>query len=381
MISRRQQWIEIDSRAVRFNLNQFRSLAGKKRKLLAMVKSNAYGHGILPVSRTVMEAGADWLGVNDLQEGVHLRREGFTCPILVAGYVPLDELKTAVDFDLRLTVYSRETLTRLSEVCRSGERKTKIHLKVETGTHRQGIRESEVPEFIHLIRSLPGLELEGVSSHFANIEDTTDHSYALWQLENFERICRDLKKQNVEVRLKHIACSAAVILFPETYFDMVRVGIGLYGLWPSREVYVSNLLRGRDPFRLKPVLSWKTRVAQIKSVPKGAFIGYGCTYKTTRSTRLAVLPVGYRDGYARALSGLSHVLIRGQRAPVRGRICMNFTMVDVTDIERVGLEDEAVLLGKSGEETLTVDTLADWMGTINYEFVARIHPDIPRIAV
>jgi alanine racemase len=373
------QWIEIDSQALRCNIQQFRSLIGSGRRLLAMVKSNAYGHGILPASRIAVEEGVDWLGVNDLEEGILLRRNGLTCPILVVGYIPLDDLKTAVDFGLSLTVYNHETLNLLSKAAQNAGRPAHVHIKVETGTHRQGIRENEVLKFLQKICDLPGLKLEGLSSHFANIEDTTDHSYAKYQLEKFLRICHQIQEKGIFIPIKHFSCSAAVILFPETYFDMVRVGVGIYGLWPSREVYVSNLLSRRHPFRLKPVLSWKSRVAQVKQVAKNAYIGYGCTYKTTRDTLLAVVPVGYRDGYRRALSDLTYVLIQGQRAPVRGRICMNFMMADITDIEGVRLEDEVVLVGRSGSENITVDYLADLMESINYEFVAGIHPSIPRI--
>lgn len=381
MICQPLQWIEIDSQALRFNIRQFRSLTGTGRKLLVMVKSNAYGHGILPVSRIAVEEGADWLGVNELEEGLFLRQHGLTVPILVVGYISLEDLKTAVESDLSLTVYNHETLYRLSEAAQSLGRQARVHIKVETGTQRQGIRESEVFGFVEMTRKLPGLELEGLSSHFANIEDTTDHSYAKYQLEVFQRVCHQIQDQGIRIPIKHFACSAAVILFPETYFDMARVGIGIYGLWPSREVYVSNLLSRGDPFHLKPVLSWKSRVAQVKRVPKDAFIGYGCTYKTTRETRLAVIPVGYRDGYRRALSDLSYVLIHGQRAPIRGRICMNFMMADITDTQRVRLEDEVVLVGRDGNEIISVDYLADLMETINYEFVAGIHPDIPRIVI
>lgn len=381
MMSQPLQWIELDSQALRFNIRQFRSLAGPGRKILAMVKSNAYGHGILPVSRIALEEGADWLGVNDLEEGLLLRGEGLTCPVLVVGYVALDDLKKAVEFDLSLTVYNDETLHRLSEEAQKLGRRARVHIKVETGTHRQGIRESGVLGFVQKTRKLRGLRLEGLSSHFANIEDTTDHSYAKYQLENFQRIEHRMQENGIHIPFRHFACSAAVILFPETYFDMVRVGIGMYGLWPSREVYVSNLLSRREPFRLKPVLSWKARIAQVKKVPKDAYIGYGCTYKTTRETRLAVIPVGYRDGYRRALSDLSYVLIHGRRAPVRGRICMNFMMVDITDIEDVSLEDDVVLVGQDGNERITADSLADLMETINYEFVAGIHPYIPRIVI
>jgi len=373
------QWVEVDSEALRHNLYEFRRLIGKKRLLLATVKANAYGHGLEEVSSVVLQSGADWLGVHSLEEGIRLRHAGMNCPILVLGYVVLEALENAVKHNLRLTVYRMETVHRLARLQPLQGKKIPLHVKVETGTHRQGIRMEDVPHFIKNIKAYPTLGVEGISSHFANIEDTTDHSYARHQLENFLELCKQLEEEGIEIPIKHIACTAAVILFPETFFDMVRVGIGMYGLWPSKETYVSCLLQNREPVSLKPVLSWKTRIAQLKSIPKGAYIGYGCTYRTTRETLLAVIPVGYYDGYSRAFSNISHVLIKGQRAPVRGRIAMDFTMVDVTDISGVKEEDEVVLIGKCEDEKITADALASFVGTINYEIVTGINPLIPRV--
>jgi alanine racemase len=373
--------VEIDKRALVYNLQQFRNLAGKDRKLLAMVKANAYGHGMLEVSRVALEAGADWLGVHSLEEGISLRDHGFDCPILTVGYLPLSQLEAAVVNELRMTVYNPETVNRLTNVCRKLKKKAYLHVKVETGTHRQGIEFKQVLPFIQSIKKQPHLVLEGMSSHFANIEDTTDHSYAQVQLQNFREVLSQLEQQGIDVPIKHFSCSAAAILFPKTYFDMVRIGISMYGLWPSKETFLSCLLQEREPLELKPVLSWKARIAQIKEVPSGAFIGYGCTYKTTRTTTLAVIPVGYYDGYPRNLSNISYVLIRGKRAPLRGRVAMNFIMLDVTDIPDVELEDEVVIIGQDGEDTLTADTLASWVGTINYEIVARINANVPRVVV
>ena len=223
--------------------------------------------------------------------------------------------------------------------------------------------------------------LEGISSHFANIEDTTDHSYAGLQLENFRRNLERLTEAGIKIPLRHMSCSAAAMLFPKTHFEMVRVGIGVYGLWPSRETYVSCLMAKKEPIQLRPVLSWKARVAQLKTVPAGAFVGYGCTYRATRRLRLALAPVGYYDGYPRQLSNVAYVLVKEKRAPLRGRVAMDFIALDVTDIPGVKREDEVVLLGKEGAETLTADTLAGWAGTINYEIVARLNPEIPRIVV
>jgi alanine racemase len=375
------QWIEIDNSALTHNIHQFRRLIGKKRRLLATVKANAYGHGIAEIAGLALQAGADWLGVHSLDEGVFLREKNVDCPILVLGYISLDGLKEAIENDLRLTIYNLETLERLARLHPYPKEKVHLHMKVETGTYRQGVREEDVIAFVQKVNECPDLVLEGISSHFANIEDTTDHSYARYQLENFQRICLMLRNRGIEIPVKHIACTAAAILFPETYFDMVRVGIGLYGLWPSKETYLSCLLQNREPIRLKPVLSWKTRIAQIKKVPKGAFIGYGCTYRTTRETRIAVLPMGYYDGYSRAFSNVSYVLIKGQRAAVRGRVAMDFVMVDVSDIPGIEVEEEVILLGENESERISADQLASLAGTINYEILTRINPLIPRIIV
>lgn len=362
-------------------MRQFRRLAGKKSLLLAMVKANAYGHGMIPIARLAIETGADWLGVHSLEEGICLRRESLTCPILVSGYVPLNRLEEAVEGGLRLTVYNRESVRKLKSICRRLGKSVRLHLKVETGTYRQGIPLRNVFSFADEIRKGKGLILEGISSHFANIEDTTDHSYARYQKKNFQEVIDELEAGGFDIPIKHMSCTAAAILFPETYFNMIRTGIGIYGLWPSKETYLSCLLQKRRPLSLKPVLTWKARIAQIKKVPSGSLIGYGCTYKTTRKTTLAVVPVGYYDGYSRRLSNQSYVLVKGIRAPLRGRVAMDFIVIDVTDIPGVKQEDEVVLIGRNGEEAVTADFLASLEGTINYEIVTRINPGIPRIIV
>jgi len=375
------QWVEVSRKALTRNVSQFRRRVGSGRKLLAVVKANAYGHGILEVSRIAIGAGADWLGVNSLEEGIELRRAGVRAPILVLGYVPLGRLGDAVASGLRLTVYNKASVDGLAAACRRLKKKARVHVKVETGTNRQGVVEGELPAFARSIQRRPGLVLEGLSSHFANIEDTTDHSFPQRQLAAFERSVRGLEKAGIEVPIKHMSCTAATILFPETYFDMVRVGIGLYGLWPSKETYLSCALDKRESLTLEPVLTWKARIAQVKRIAKGGAVGYGCTFRATRRTTLAVIPVGYYDGYDRGLSNTAYVLVRGQRAPLRGRVAMNFSTADVTDIPGVGIEDEVVLLGAGGRERITAEQLAALAGTISYEIVARINPLVPRIVV
>jgi len=374
-------WVEIDAAALSHNVREFhRRLEGRSR-LGAVVKSNAYGHGIREVARLAVAAGADWLCVNGVDEGIVLRAEGHRRPVLVLGYVPLERLDDVVEHDLRPVVYNPGTLDRLDELATAAGRRVAVHLKVESGTNRQGIDEADVPAMAARILTSRALDLDGVSTHFANIEDTTDHGYAERQFETFERIVGGLRDAGHEIPVRHAACSAATLLFTRMHLDMARIGISLYGIWPSKETYVSCLERGKPRLDLRPVLTWKTRVAQVKSVDEGSYVGYGCTYRTTRPSRIAVLPVGYHEGYVRAMSGVAHVLIRGRRAPVRGRVCMNMCMVDVTDVPGAGIEDEVVLLGCQGDETVGAEQIAVWSGTIPYEALTRIHPSLPRVVV
>jgi alanine racemase len=373
--------VEVSRSALVHNIREFRRLIGRKRKFMAVVKANAYGHGLLEVAGIAMENGVDWLGVNSLDEGAALRDAGIEAPVLVLGYVPLRGLEEAVARDLRLTVYNRETLARLSALSVRMGKTVPVHVKVETGTWRQGVPLKDVAAFAGDVRKRTGLVLEGLSSHFANIEDTTKHDYPRRQLEAYRTACREVEADGAAVPLKHMSCTASTILFPEPGFNLARVGIGLYGLWPSKETYLSCVLQKRKPLSLEPVLAWRARIAQVKKVPAGAYVGYGCTYRTTRPTALAVVPVGYFDGYDRGLSNAAHVLVKGRRAPVRGRVAMDFFMADVTDVPGVKLEDEATLIGADGRERITAEDLAGLAGTISYEVLARINPLVPRVVV
>lgn len=381
-------WVEVSAAAYAHNLRFFRQRIGAGVELSAVVKSNAYGHGLEVIAPLAVRHGADSFCVHALDEALALRRAGFSQPILVMGHVPLLRLGEALEHDLRLVLYNPETLARLDERTVSMSRGPKarpvrVHLKLETGTYRQGVDEAGLPALLAALGARPQVVLEGAYTHFADIEDTTDHTYAHAQLERFQRMVATVKAAgHADLRL-HAACSAATLLFPSTHLDMVRLGVSQYGLWPSKETYVSYLEHhGRTAAGvLRPVLSWKTRVSQVKSVPADGFIGYGRTYQTTRDSRIAVLPVGYADGYDRKLSNRGAVLIGGRRAPVRGRVCMNLTMVDVTDIPDVALEDEVVLLGRQGEREVSAEAIAGLVGTIPYEIVSRISPTIPRLVV
>jgi len=373
-------WVEISEKALSANVSQFRKLIGNDKLLCPCVKANAYGHGLAETSKILLESGADWLSVNAIYEARILRESGITAPILVLGYVPIESLKEALELDVRLTVYNPETIDRLSEEAKKLGKTAKVHIKAETGNNRQGVLADDLLAFAKHISEVGNIEIEGLSTHFANIEDTTDHSYARTQIERFLLASQILKENGINVAIKHCANSAATILFPETHFELVRVGIASYGMWTSKETYVAYLQERNNGFDLIPALAWKAKIAQVKNIPAGEFIGYGCTFRTTHETKLAIIPVGYYDGYDRGISN-SYVLIHGKRAFLRGRVCMNMIMVDVTDIPEACLEDTVTLMGNDGDETITAEQFGAWAGSINYEVTTRVNDRILRVVV
>lgn len=372
------QWVEIDRKALFSNVRRFRALTGPRRRLLAVVKANGYGHGLVETARLALSAGVDWLGVHSAEEGSVLRAAGLDAPVLILGPTAPGRFEEALRDDLRFTIYDRKTAEDLSAAAVHLGKTARVHVKVETGTNRQGLPVADLTAFVRRLARLPGIEMEGLSSHFANIEDTTSLEYPKRQMAQFAEAAALVRKAGFKIPVKHMAATAAAIVFPESQFNMIRLGIGLYGLWPSKETYLSCRLRKRNPFILKPVLSWRARISQVRRVPKGAFVGYGCTFRTTRPTRLAVIPVGYADGYDRGLSNAAHVLLRGKRAAVRGRIAMNFFTADVTDIPGAAAGDVVTLIGRDGRETVSAEGLAALAGTIGYEILARLSPAIPR---
>lgn len=370
-------WIEISRSALEHNVKTFRTLIGVNTQLCSVVKSNAYGHGLVEVAPILVEAGADWLAVNSLAEALTLHHSGVRVPLYIMGYILNGELELAIEKGFHFVVYNLETLQLVAKICSQLQKPAFTHLKLETGTFRQGILDHELEKFLAFYLQNPLVQLEGVVTHFANIEDTTDHTYANQQHQQFESSLQKIRAKGLDPKYLHCANSAATLLFPKTYYNLVRVGIGNYGMWPSPETYVSTQLLGSGVI-LKPALTWKTRIAQIKTVPAGSFIGYGCTYKTTSTSTLAVLPIGYYDNYSRLFSNTSYVLVHGQRSPVRGRIFMNMVVVDISDIPQARVEDEVVILGSQGEEAITAEQLATWSSTINYEVTTRINETIER---
>jgi alanine racemase len=368
-------WVEIDASALRHNIRSLSRIAAPA-KTMAVIKANAYGHGLLESADILRKAGTKWFGVDNIDEGLGLRNKGLGGSILVLGYTPIDRLAKAVKNDISLVAYNLDTFRALAKL---RGKKAKVHVPIETGLTRQGVGERELDVILSaLIKYRDRIELEGVHTHFANIEDTKSRAYADKQLDEYKKAIEKIKEYKLYPKYKHTASTAASILYSDTHFDMVRTGIGLYGLWPSEE----TRRRSQHRLRLKPVLSWKTIVAQVKDVKRGTSVSYGLTERVKRDSKIAVLPIGYADGYDRAsFSKRAHVLIGGKRCKVIGRICMNMTMVDVTDVPRVRPEDEVVLIGKQGRERITAEELADLAGTINYEIVTRINWDIPRIVI
>jgi alanine racemase len=379
-------WVEISKSALTSNIKAFRRHVGPGTAIMAVVKSNAYGHGLVETARIADKAGAAWFGVDNVDEALSLRRAGISKPILVLGYTLEERLADCVQNRISFVVYNLSTARALRRLNipplgkrpQTNSKAAYVHLKIETGTSRQGLAGQDLRRLVRELKRTPGVVIEGASTHYANIEDTTDSSFAKLQLERYRENLELLKSEGIDPPWKHTACSAAAILFPETYFNLARLGIAMYGLWPSKET-LAVAKRAKRVLRLKPVLGWKTVIAQIKRLPKGTPISYGLTESTTRASKVAILPVGYWDGYdRRGMSNVGQVLVRGRRCKVMGRVCMNMCVVDVTDVPGVQVQDEVVLLGRQRRETITAEELASKMDTINYEVVTRINPAIER---
>jgi Alr-MurF fusion protein len=369
----RPTWVEIDLSAIANNTRQIQSLVGPGVRILASLKADAYGHGALKVARTVLHNGASMLGVATVSEATPLREAGIDAPILVFGYVPHWQMREAVRLGLTITLYSIESAQAFSRAALALGYTVKVHVKVDTGMGRLGIRAeqiAEILELVHEIIDLPGLELEGIYTHFA-MADTQDLTHARMQLSRFQHVLQAIERAQIRAPLVHAANSAAILSLSEAHFNMVRPGIALYGLDPSQQV--------RLPGAFRPALSFKTQVAQVKDIPEGECISYGCTYITERPTRVAILPVGYADGFRRSPTNWGSVLVHGQEAPLLGRVCMDQCIVDVSHIPQVRAGDEVVLIGRQGELSLTAEHVAQRLGTINYEVVSEILARVPRV--
>ena len=342
---------------------------------MVVVKSNAYGHGLSVVS-DVLRDQVDWFGVDSLTEALEVEHVAPGKPVLILGYSRVEDGAEIVSREFRQVIYRHDMAHALSEAGTRTGKTARVHLKIETGTNRQGIPLDKVAAFSQFVSRLPGIEIEGVYTHFANIEDTRDPSFAKLQLERFGEAIKRIEETGVRPAHVHAHATAGILLYPETHFTMVRLGIGVYGTWPSRETRLAARERGRE-VNLEPALTWKTRIVQLKNIEAGEYVGYGLSFRANRVTTLAVIPVGYYEGYDRALSNAGQALVGGVKVPIVGRVAMNMTVLDVTDVAPL-LDDEVVLIGRQGESEVTADALADKSDTIAYEVFARINPLLER---
>ena len=358
----------IDLGAISHNVAAIRKKIGSQRGLMAVVKADGYGHGAVEVSRTALRNGADSLAVALPEEGQHLREAGVEAPILVLGLIQPEEAWKVVDSRLDQTVSSIALLEALDREAASASTQVNVHIKVETGLGRIGVEPHEVVLFLRRARSYRNLKVAGLFSHFS-AADERDKTFSQHQLQLFEQTIREIRHAGIELPQRHMANSAATLDLPESYYDLVRPGLIIYGLYPSTEVSHS--------IEVKPAMTLKTKVCYLKTVPQGTPISYGRTFVTQKQTRVATLPLGYGDGYKRALVNKGEVLIKGRRAPVIGRICMDMCMIDVSDVPDVQAGDEAIVFGQEP----TADELAAKIGTINYEVVATVGKRVPRVYV
>ena len=376
-ISNTYSWLEISAGALRHNISAHRRLLPKKTKLMAVIKSNAYGHGLEQVVK-VCEGSrlVDWYGVAYLDEAFKLRMLAKKTPILILShYLPYNRalLAKAIKSHISFVVYEIGQIKALERASRAADSPARLHLKLETGMARLGQFPEPAAKLLQLISKSKYLKLEGVASHFSTAEEA--NGFVKYQLQVLKDFIADNKKYISKKVLQHISCTASILTAPDTHLDMVRLGIGLYGLWPSAETHK------KSKAGLAPVLAWKTTIIEIQKLPKGIVVGYGKSFITNKSIVMASIPVGYWEGYDRRLGNKGVVLIGGKRCPIIGRICMNLSMVDVSKVKGVKVGDEVVLIGRQGKAEVTADEMAKKIDSINYEVVTCINPQLPRILV
>ncbi len=363
-------WIEISKTAIKHNYNSFRRILKKETKMLGVVKSNAYGHELFRFGQSLSTLGVNWLGVDSITEALALRKVGLKTPILVLGYtLPQNFIHSSLK-NISLTISSFESLKIISRL----KHKISIQLKIDTGMHRQGFFVSDIPKILVLLKKMNHVNVNGFYTHFAAAKKPDTGHETQYQINEFKKVISLIKHQHPRA-LAHASATAGTLNYPEAHFDMVRIGIGLYGLWPSEE---TKKAFSASKFSLKPVLTWKTIISEVKTLEKGQKIGYDFTEKLARRSKIAILPIGYWHGYWRAFSSKAQVLIKGRPCKVLGRVSMDMIVVDVTDAGNISVGDEAVLIGKQKKQEITVDTLAKIAGTTNYEVVTRLNPLIKK---
>ncbi|MEN6364747.1 MAG: alanine racemase [Rectinema sp.] len=362
----RAVYAEIDLDAIQRNLRRVKAMTGG-RAVCAVVKADAYGHGALPVSKALVAAGADMLAVAIPEEALELREAGIDAPILVLGHTDPSNAGIAIEYRITHTVYDRPLAVALSDAALRAGKTASVHVKIDTGMNRLGLRPSDSGSYARFLGGLPGLRVEGIYSHFADA-DVPGSPFAREQFARFREALDAFRREGVDPGIRHIASSGAVLEFPEAYMDMVRTGILLYGLSPSgaRE----------SPEGFTPAMRLHAGITLLKTVPAGESVSYGRTYRTSRESRIATLPIGYADGYSRALSNRAFASLHGKRVPVVGRVCMDQCMLDVTDVPEAREGDEVLLFGGPA---MPVGEIAGLLGTIDYEVVCMVKKRVPRV--
>lgn len=370
MYNRAYALINVDN--IRYNIKTVKALNKPDMKVLAVIKADAYGHGAVTLAKRIADL-ADYFGVATVDEAIELRQSGVTHPILIIGYTASDDYGKLVDYDISQAIYSLEDARRLSEVAKSRNKTARVHIKVDTGMSRIGFQVTKKDaDEAAAIALLPGIYVEGIFTHYAKA-DEVDKTYALAQKNEFKSFITMLKERGVDPCLKHIDNSAGAMELDDDEFDMMRLGIVMYGLYPSEEIDKSVVI--------KPAMSLIAHVAHVKTIEKGRGVSYGWTYITDRTTKVATVTIGYADGYPRAQSNMGRVIINGRYAPVIGRVCMDQIMVDVTDIPDVAVKDEVILIGSSGDLNISVEEVAGPAASFNYELVCNVARRVPRIFV
>jgi alanine racemase len=367
-IGYRPTWAEVNLKSLAYNLSQVRKILPAHTRIMATIKADAYGHGLIPVARKLAGCGVDYFGVASIDEGIRLRSAGIKVPILIMGLVLKKDIAPLFEHRLTCTVCSYELAQELSKMAGRSSQKAKVHIKVDTGMGRVGVTPEEALKLIKKIKRLEFIEIEGVFTHFALAD--ADKKFTSRQIFLFERLISALEKEGIKIPLLHTANSMAILDYPDSHFNMVRPGLVLYGLYPKPDLKV----------RLKPVLSLRTKVIFVKKVPKGCGISYGHIYVTRNNTTVVTLPIGYGDGYPRNLSNTGKVLLKGRSFKISGRICMDQIMVDVGNL-KVRPGDEAVLIGCQAQNRITTEELALLSGTIPYEIVCGLGSRIPRVYI
>lgn len=366
-------WAEVNLDNIAHNVREIRRITEERAEICGVVKADAYGHGVMEVAKTLLENGVTRLAVSMLDEAIQLRSVGINVPILILSYTDPIRADEIILNNVTQTVFSQDLAKALSQSAVKLKKEVKIHVKIDTGMTRVGFMSgyNAVKEVVE-ISKLPGIVIEGLFTHFASA-DEEDKSYTKMQFEKFMSICAELNRIGLYIPVKHVSNSAAIIEFPEMSLNMVRPGIALYGLYPSNSVNSQKL-------DLKPAMMFKANVILVKKVEKDVFISYGRSFCTKKESKIATLPIGYADGYSRLLNNKGEVLICGEKVPIVGKICMDQCMVDVTSLGKdVHVGDEVVIFGKQGKNQITIEDVADKLGTINYEVVCIVGKRIPRV--